>query len=176
MGETIIMSKKELERVPVIHKALDKRLTQIEAAKLLNLSDRQIRRIVKRVRIEGDIGLIHKNRGKESNRKLDEELINNLAELYKNKYPDWIYTRHEDLSENPVEEFRDIYNKLELTFTQKIENKIIMSTSAKKEGNLKRDSRKNIHSWKKRLDNAEINRIKKGTESIANHFYSDTDW
>lgn len=95
---------------------------------------------------------------------------------YKTQYPEWIYARHEDLSLNPVEEFNKIYNKLDLDFTQKTENKIIKSTSATKESNLKRDSKKNIHSWKERLDDDEISRIKRETESIAQYFYDDNDW
>ncbi|MCD4730319.1 MAG: sulfotransferase [Bacteroidales bacterium] len=95
---------------------------------------------------------------------------------YKTKYPNWIYTRHEDLSLNPVEEFRNIYEKLNLKFTNKIKNKIIESTSAKKDDHLKRDSKKNISSWKKRLDKEEIDRIIQGTENISNHFYNKEDW
>lgn len=95
---------------------------------------------------------------------------------YKSLYPDWIYVRHEDLSIDPVEGFKEIYKRLDLNFTKKIEKKIIESTSAKKEGNLKRDSKKNISSWKKRLNDDEVNRIKQGTEKVAQNFYSNNDW
>lgn len=95
---------------------------------------------------------------------------------YKADYPDWIYVRHEDLSLNPVEEIKKIYNELDLNFTKKIEDKITESSSAKVETRLKRDSKKNIHSWKKRLNKEEINRIKQGTEAVASEFYSDMDW
>ena len=50
--DIIMMSQKELKRLYVIHKVLDKKLKQIEAAGILNLSDRQIRRIIKRLKKE----------------------------------------------------------------------------------------------------------------------------
>lgn len=89
MGETVIMSKKELDRIPIIHKTIEKRLTQIEAAKLLDLSDRQVRRIVKRVSIEGDTGLIHKNRGRVSSRKFSNIFTDKIIKLYKDNYSDF---------------------------------------------------------------------------------------
>ncbi|MCG2705081.1 MAG: helix-turn-helix domain-containing protein, partial [Candidatus Omnitrophica bacterium] len=56
--DTVTMSQEELRRISIIHKALDRRVTQIEAASILSLSDRQIRRIIKRVKREGDEGII----------------------------------------------------------------------------------------------------------------------
>ncbi len=63
-NDIIMMSQKELKRLYVIHKVLDKKLKQIEAADILNLSDRQIRIIIRKVRKEGDCGIIHKSRSK----------------------------------------------------------------------------------------------------------------
>ncbi|MEW6068898.1 MAG: hypothetical protein AB1610_11475 [Nitrospirota bacterium] len=41
---------------------------------MLTLSNRQIRRLIKRVEEEGDIGIIHKSRGKPSNRRLPKKI------------------------------------------------------------------------------------------------------
>jgi len=68
-GKDIIMlSPQELKRLHIIRKALNKELTQSEASKILSLSERQIRRIVRRVRKEGDRGVGHQSRGKPSKR------------------------------------------------------------------------------------------------------------
>ncbi|MEK6647566.1 MAG: helix-turn-helix domain-containing protein, partial [Candidatus Firestonebacteria bacterium] len=56
----IRMSQKELLRLHVLHQVFDKQIKQREAAEKLKISERQIRRIVKRVRKEGDEGIIHK--------------------------------------------------------------------------------------------------------------------
>ena len=60
--DTIQMSRRELRRLHIIQKAIEGLMKQAEAAEILSLSDRQIRRVIKRVRIEGDIGIIHKLR------------------------------------------------------------------------------------------------------------------
>jgi DNA-binding transcriptional regulator LsrR (DeoR family) len=62
-GKDIIMvQQKELKRLHVIHKVIEGTLTQQDAAGLISLSERQIRRIVKRIRKEGDQGIVHKSR------------------------------------------------------------------------------------------------------------------
>ena len=71
--DIITMSQRELRRLHIIHKVLDAAIRQVEAADLLLLSDRQIRRIVKRVRLEGEAGITHKSRGKPSNIKFPKK-------------------------------------------------------------------------------------------------------
>jgi len=85
----IEMSQKELRRLHVIHKVLDNKLKQVEAAEVICLSDRQIRRMVKRIIKEGDSGITHRSRGKRSNRALPERLRNRVIRLYRQKFPDF---------------------------------------------------------------------------------------
>lgn len=87
--DIIKMTVGELKRLHVIEKILDKRLKQREAAVLLNLSERQIRRIVKRVRSEGDKGIAHKGRGRKSNRCLPEQMKRKALSIYKETYKDF---------------------------------------------------------------------------------------
>jgi len=89
-GEDIVkMSKKELGRIGLIRKVIDRVIKQEEAGRLLGLTSRQIRRIVKRVKKEGDVGIIHKNRGKESNRKIEGKIQRKVMKLYEKKYWDF---------------------------------------------------------------------------------------
>src|SRR5208337_734294 len=53
----ITMSRRETKRLHIIHQALDKRITQKTAAELVGLSSRQLRRMLKRVREDGDDGI-----------------------------------------------------------------------------------------------------------------------
>lgn len=92
------------------------------------------------------------------------------------KYPKWIYVKHEDLSLNPVDEFKKIYKKTNLTFTGKTRKKILESTTASKSDRLKRDAKKNISTWKKRLTAEEITRVKEGTRQIWEKYYTEKDW
>ncbi len=86
-GDIIMATQEELRALHVIRKAIDKVITQKEAAEAANLSERQVRRKAKRIREEGDRGIIHRLRGRPSNRRLpckDKALA-----LFKYKYPDF---------------------------------------------------------------------------------------
>ena len=60
-------------------------LKQVDAAEILSLSDRQIRRLIKRVRVEGDKGVAHRSRGRASNRKISMRIRTRVIELYREK-------------------------------------------------------------------------------------------
>ena len=87
--DIIAMSVRELKRLQIIDKLHEKKITQKKASELLELCVRQVRRVLKRVIEEGNSGVIHKSRGKESNRKLSESLKKRVLILYRKKYPDF---------------------------------------------------------------------------------------
>lgn len=70
--ERIELSAKERERLKILQQVQDGHLQQIEAARRLRLSDRHIRRLQKRVRDQGDAGIVHRLRGRRSNRQIAE--------------------------------------------------------------------------------------------------------
>jgi len=89
-GEDIIMaSQEELRRLHVIEKVLEGGLKQVEAAEILSLSSRHIRRVVKRVRGEGQRGIVHRLRGRPSNRKIPGQLKDKVIKLYRARYKDF---------------------------------------------------------------------------------------
>jgi hypothetical protein len=89
-GEDMIMVRQgELKRLHVIEKVLERVIKQVEAAEILLLSSRQIGRIVKRIKIEGDKGIIHKSRGKPSNRRIPGKIRDRVIKLYRTQYQDF---------------------------------------------------------------------------------------
>lgn len=80
------MKQKELKRLYIIRQVLDKKLKQTEAADKINLSYRQTKRITKRVKEEGDKGIIHKSRGKPSHNRIALKLKNKIINLCRDKY------------------------------------------------------------------------------------------
>lgn len=80
------MSHKELKRLQLIDRVVDGELRQTEVADLLDLSDRQVRRIVKRIQTEGPIGIVHRGRGRKSNNQLDERTKQKLLKLVRHRY------------------------------------------------------------------------------------------
>ena len=90
MREDIVrMSQKELVRLHLIKEVLDKKLAQAEAAEQLKLSTRQVRRIERRVELEGEAGVAHKLRGQVSARRIDEKLKTRILGIYRKDYWDF---------------------------------------------------------------------------------------
>jgi len=87
--DIIAMSKRELRRLAVIHKVMDKRLTQVKAAEMLDLSDRHIRRIIGKIKAGGDSAIIHGNRGKGSPFKLPEDHEKKIMSIVEKRYYDF---------------------------------------------------------------------------------------
>ena len=84
--DIIIMSKEEIKRLHYVKNAEEGRIKQVEAAKVLEISDRQFRRIVFKYRTYGEEGIVHGLRGKRSNRRKAERLREKILKLYEKKY------------------------------------------------------------------------------------------
>jgi len=98
--EDIVMSQKDLDRMRVLEQVMSQRLSQVEAAKELKLSTRQVRRLQKRYAKEGARGLVSKRRGKPSPRRLSQAVCDEAIRLIKAHYPDFKPTlAHEKLTE-----------------------------------------------------------------------------
>ena len=87
--DMVTMSQKEVSRVGIIQQVIVKKLRQVRAAGVLKLSLRQIRRIVLRYRGEGEKGLVHRSRGRMSNRRHPETLKQRVLKIFKRKYRDF---------------------------------------------------------------------------------------
>lgn len=86
MEDILTMNQRELGRLHVARKAIDKCIKQREAAGILALSERQIRRLIKRVREESDKGVIHRSRGKASHRAIAGPLRKRIVGLCRARY------------------------------------------------------------------------------------------
>ena|SRR5688572_8272037 len=83
------MSQRELTRLEVIQRVRRKTLKQHQAAELLSLSVRQIKRLCKAYQRAGATGLISKRRGRPSNNHLPEKTINKARRLLRARYYDF---------------------------------------------------------------------------------------
>ena len=82
-----MLSGKERDRLKVLHEVREGHLTQREGAGQLGISDREVRRLLVRTAEEGDGGVMHRLRGKASNRRLPASLRAQVLKLVKVKYP-----------------------------------------------------------------------------------------
>jgi transposase len=83
------MSQKEVGRLGVIKQVLDDGLCQAQAAQLLGLSIRQIKRLCRRVREQGAQGLISRRRGQASRRRIAVEQRDRYMALVREHYADF---------------------------------------------------------------------------------------
>jgi len=83
------MSQRELTRLEVIQRVKQKTLKQRQAAELLSLSARQVKRLCKAYQASGTAGLISKRRGQPSNNRLPEKTINKATQLLRARYHDF---------------------------------------------------------------------------------------
>jgi transposase len=88
-NELITMNKREILRLQVVEKIDAKRIKQREASKILEISCRQTRRLLKAYRQQGAKGLISKKRGKQSNNKTCEENKQNILAITRERYFDF---------------------------------------------------------------------------------------
>lgn len=82
----LLMTAYEREKIKVMELVKRKHLTLKDASECLALSYRQVKRIFKKYKMEGSKGIIHKGRGKISNRKTKDNVIKRILKLYKEKY------------------------------------------------------------------------------------------
>ena len=86
MDEILAMSKKELSRFDVMKQLEAKRLKQKEAAQMLGLGVRQVKRLLRAYRGSGAVGVVSKHRGHASNHQLDEKVVQKALKLLHSKY------------------------------------------------------------------------------------------
>ena len=87
--KTITMTEQDEFRFETINNLIQKKIDISQAMKMISLSKRQVKRLRKRVREQGTEGVIHKGRGKRSNRKMSDEKREKMEKLLKEKYPDF---------------------------------------------------------------------------------------
>ena len=68
------MTQAERDRLVVLKKTRKGLLTQKEAAQELEMSERQVRRMLGMLKEVGDKSVVHSRKGKPSNRKIDDAI------------------------------------------------------------------------------------------------------
>ena len=68
------MTQAERDRLLALKKAKKKLITQKQAAEEIGVTERQVRRLLRKLRRKGDQAVIHELRGRASNRKLSAEV------------------------------------------------------------------------------------------------------
>ena len=100
------------------------------------------------------------------------------------RHPEWLVVRHEDLSRDPMDGFRAVFDALDLPYTDEVQDAISRSTSRSNPADrdetgrqfLTRDSRANVDNWRRRLTSAEVERVRARVADVSPLFYGDDEW
>jgi transposase len=87
--DRISMSQPERDVLQVLKQVVAGTLTQVEAARLLRLSTRQVRRLRRRLEADGDQAVVQRLRGRPSNHRIDPAQRQKVLEAYRRDYPDF---------------------------------------------------------------------------------------
>lgn len=94
----ITMNIKDTRRIAILDRVEEKTMTQAQAAEVLAITDRQVRRLLKRYQDHGASGVIHKLRGLPGNHQADTRLLDEALDIVRQQYPDFSVTlAHEKL-------------------------------------------------------------------------------
>lgn len=85
--ERIAMSQQERDWLDWLKRARDKQLTQREAAEKMGVSERWVRKLLKRMADDGDQVVVHGLRGRASNHKISEAIQKRALEILRK--PEW---------------------------------------------------------------------------------------
>jgi len=88
-ARTWTMSARELDRLEVLGRVIERRLRQRQAAERLGLSLRQVERLCRALRRDGAAGLVSGKRGRPSNRKLPDGGREHALDLVRARYADF---------------------------------------------------------------------------------------
>ena len=86
---TLQMSRKERRRLVVLSQVQEEKISLVKAAELLGLCYRQMKRVWSRHQREGDGGVVHRLRGRRSNRQAELGVKKRALRLYREKYRDY---------------------------------------------------------------------------------------
>jgi transposase len=85
----IAMSERDLQRIEVLSKVVERRMTIVSAAHILALSPRQVRRLLERLQTDGAAAIRHKARGRPSNNRISGGVRDYALAIVRERYADF---------------------------------------------------------------------------------------
>jgi hypothetical protein len=134
--ETITLTKREAEKLRILHQVIDRLITQVGVGEILGITDRQVRTLQGRVQAEGAKGVIHRGRDRVSPRKMPDELEDRIAGIIRSKYPDFC----------PVHATEKLEERYRIEVSREKVRQIMMSKGLWK----RRRASKEDHAWRER--------------------------
>ena len=148
------LDNKENKKYEIIEKIVNKKITRKEAMFELNMSRQQIYNLMIIYNTQGKKGFIHKNKGKIPSNKIEQQVIEEIENLYLNEYYDYNFEAfYDELNEKYKDKYNISYSSLHSHFL----NDDIISPIAHKE---------TIKLYNERMNNSINNKEKIQEEKI----------
>ncbi len=96
------MSKEEARRVEVIRQNREGIFTNRQAAQLLGLSVRSIQRLKRKADADGDMAVLHGNRGKQPHNSLPDNMRNQVLAYAKKELAGYNFSHMRDVMEKEL--------------------------------------------------------------------------
>jgi len=114
---------------------------------------------------------------------LSWKICHYVIHRYQQLYPEWLFIRHEDLCQDFIVGFDQLYSWLSLPFNEEIKNTMQQYCNSQDIVELgqnihvlQRDSRAIPNLWRKNLNQDEVERIRDITIDVAKFFYDGLSW
>ena len=109
--------------------------------------------------------------------------IYDVVARFRDRRPDWHFVIYENLAADPVAGFRELYEKLDLTWSDKVAETIARYSKddnpkevpTTRRRAVRRDSAAAATTWRERLSAQDVERIAGETADVARFFYPDSD-
>jgi hypothetical protein len=110
--------------------------------------------------------------------------LNTVVASYAQRHPDWCVTRYEDLAEDPVRAFGNLYRWTGQDWTPRVAARIVKENAPRhgsevadgSGGGTRRHSRGAMWTWLDRLTPEEVARVQAATSDVADHWYGPSSW
>lgn len=137
----ITMTQKELSRYEIINNLIKGLINGPEAAKQVNLSIRQVQRLKVSVNQFNQLGIIHGNKGRASNRKISNIKVEEIEKIIRDKYSDF----------GPTFAVEKLKENHQITISDETVRHLMDDWNLRKIKSRKQP--KNKHFWRPRKDN-----------------------
>ena len=154
----VILRMNEQEKYETIKELVDHNGNKNRASKKLNISRRQIDRLIIIYKEKGKSGFIHGNRSKKPVNTLDKSVSEDIVLLYKNKYQDFNYNHFKDM----LEEFENIKVSYDFIYKHLTSNGFLSPKANKK-------TKKAFIKNKLLKENKLVNKTDEEVDKIINH-------
>lgn len=95
-----LFNMREVKRIKVLQTLIAGQITNQQAANQLDLKIRQVQRLKKAYREQGDVAVLHKLKGRASGRRYSQELKDYIIDLYTHEFTGWNFSHFNDALED----------------------------------------------------------------------------